>query len=325
MQTRDGQTVPFIDALFDPELGPVYMQPRGRSAWILHYELMGWPIPEAMQPWLSSPSRLGRDSSLPRYKFSSSDSVVSGSDVSIFRGTAQTSTRSVSATRSPSRNAIGRMSHLRGRSDRPAYESSVISLPLEKTSLEDGSDIRGRRSEENSSQPWRNESRNSNATETTASAMQGLRQARLEDQLSRPVRYEPQNKLHKPDSNIVKTFNSSVKEELQIRKFSIGDWLRISTWWLLKARATLANCNRHYHVSARGSSTISSDSRMTSQQAYIDLLKASYILYDIVLEDEGSPALSTDENRKSIADLSEVRKTICQRFEVGKNTDLNRV
>lgn len=36
-------------------------------------------------------------------------------------------------------------------------------------------------------------------------------------------------------------------------------------------------------------------------------MKASYILYDIVLKDENSRANLTDENRKLIADLSEVR------------------
>lgn len=35
-------------------------------------------------------------------------------------------------------------------------------------------------------------------------------------------------------------------------------------------------------------------------------MKASYILYDIVLRDENSSANLTDENRKLIADLSEV-------------------
>lgn len=48
------------------------------------------------------------------------------------------------------------------------------------------------------------------------------------------------------------------------------------------------------------------DSRSTSHQAYVDLMKASYILYNIVLKDERSRAILTDENRKLIADLSEV-------------------
>jgi hypothetical protein len=44
----------------------------------------------------------------------------------------------------------------------------------------------------------------------------------------------------------------------------------------------------------------------TSHQAYLDLLKASYILYDVVLKEEASPNLLTDENRKLIAEISEV-------------------
>ena len=65
-------------------------------------------------------------------------------------------------------------------------------------------------------------------------------------------------------------------------------------------------------VNARGSMGTSSglESRYAANQAYVDLLKASYILYDIVLKDENSPALLTDENRKSIKDLSEVGKTM---------------
>lgn len=74
----------------------------------------------------------------------------------------------------------------------------------------------------------------------------------------------------------------------------------------LQARVTLANCNRHIYVSARGSFSPSTNSRSTGHQAYVDILKASFILYDIVLKDESSPVLLTDENRKSIADLSEV-------------------
>lgn len=48
------------------------------------------------------------------------------------------------------------------------------------------------------------------------------------------------------------------------------------------------------------------ESRSTSHQAYHDLLKASYILYDIVLEEEASFFPLLDEDRKSIVELSEV-------------------
>ena len=145
-----------------------------------------------------------------------------------------------------------------------------------------------------------------NVMEALTSAMQHLRQVRLQEQLARPIRYVPQKKTHKPDQDTLKLFESSVNEELQARRLIIRDWLRLATWWLLKARATLVNCGRHNIVSARGGMAMSSDSRSASKQAYVDLLKSSYILYEIVLKDESSPALLTDENRKTISDLSEV-------------------
>ena len=45
-------------------------------------------------------------------------------------------------------------------------------------------------------------------------------------------------------------------------------------------------------------------------QAYVDLLKASYILYDIVLADASSHTILTHETRKLISDLSEVSHAI---------------
>lgn len=42
----------------------------------------------------------------------------------------------------------------------------------------------------------------------------------------------------------------------------------------------------------------------------MDLLKASYILYDVVLRDDTSPDLLVDENRKLISDLSDVRNMV---------------
>lgn len=48
------------------------------------------------------------------------------------------------------------------------------------------------------------------------------------------------------------------------------------------------------------------ESRSTSHQAYLDLLKASYILYDIVLEEEATSSPLIDEDRKSIVEVSDV-------------------
>ncbi|KAJ5354672.1 hypothetical protein N7541_005716 [Penicillium brevicompactum] len=142
-------------------------------------------------------------------------------------------------------------------------------------------------------------------TEAVTSAMQHLHHVRHQEQISRPIRVESQNQLHRPPPEILKLFETSVRYEMQIRRLIAKDWLRVATWWLLKARATLANCNRHIFSSARGSLTPSTESRSNGNQAYLDILKASYVLYDIVLAEAASPAPLHDEDRKCMVELSE--------------------
>ncbi|KAH8427342.1 uncharacterized protein LDX57_005056 [Aspergillus melleus] len=136
-------------------------------------------------------------------------------------------------------------------------------------------------------------------------AMQQLQQIRLRDQLHRPLRYEPRDKFHQPSAELVTKLNSLAHDQLKVRRLNTNDWLRIAVWWLLKARNTLANCEKPCLINSRGSVSPSINSGTTSHQAYVDLLKASYILYDIVLADDASQAVLCDENRKLISDLSE--------------------
>lgn len=236
----------------------------------------------------------------------SSESILSGSDGSFYEGTVPTSPLSSNTAPSFSQSLLGKISHTRGRSDQIIYDGSINGRAIDKVFWEDKSDVEEEKSVDKNCVSSNTEFEQSNVMEAVSSAMQHLRRVRLKEQLARPIRYEPQNALHRPDSATVKIFEASMNEELQIRRLITRDWLRVATWWLLKARTTLANCNRHNFVTARGSVSPSTDSKTTSQQAYADLLKASYVLYDIVLKDESSPALLTDENRKSIADLSEV-------------------
>ena len=266
-------------------------------------ELMNEPLPPPRRrPRASSFNRFSRSSSQPRHKSSSSDSFASASEVS-FCGSSPISPLSATTSRLLSQSLMGKLGTPRGPK---AYEGSIDSRVPDGTFWDDGSDIHEKQSIGKASHSSSAEFKHANVIEAITTAMQQLRNARQEEQLSRPIRYQPQHKIHKPDPDTVKVFETSVNEELQVRRFITRDWLRIATWWLLKARATLANCNRHQFTNARGGSSPSSDSRLTSYQAYVDLLKASYILYDIVLKDESAPALSTDENRKSIVDISEV-------------------
>lgn len=82
------------------------------------------------------------------------------------------------------------------------------------------------------------------ATEHTAvkeaieNAMQHLHQIRLRDQLQRPLKYEPRDESHRPDSELTKKLDELVEEELKIRRLSTSDWLRLAVWWLLKVKPT---------------------------------------------------------------------------------------
>ncbi|KAI9370692.1 hypothetical protein BJX61DRAFT_514544 [Aspergillus egyptiacus] len=138
-----------------------------------------------------------------------------------------------------------------------------------------------------------------------SSAMRQLHEIQLREQQLRPLRYEPRNRFHLPDATVTERFGTSLNDEHHVRRLSTRDWLRIAVWWLLKARASLANCEKPSLVSARGSMSPSTTSSNSSHQSYVDLLKASYILYDIVLQRQSPQSLMIDENRKLISDLSE--------------------
>lgn len=73
-----------------------------------------------------------------------------------------------------------------------------------------------------------------------------------------------------------------------------------------QARAVLANADKPSPLDNRGSVSPSTLSWSSSYQAYVDLLKASYILYDVVLRTGNPEELFLNENRKMVSDLSEV-------------------
>lgn len=65
-------------------------------------------------------------------------------------------------------------------------------------------------------------------------AMQQLQQIRLRDQLHRPLRYEPRDKFHQPDAELVREFDSLAHDGLRVQRLTTNNWLRIAVWWLLK-------------------------------------------------------------------------------------------
>jgi hypothetical protein len=236
----------------------------------------------------------------------SSNPTLATSEGSLYGRTAPSSPPSLKRAHSLSQSTRDRISHEQCPIEQPLYDGSGGSRAVDQVFGDDNSDAQEQHSANQSEDLSSAAFDRSNFMQTLTSTMHELHQVRPQEPSVRPIRYEPQNQTHKPDLVTFKIFEASITEELQIRRLAIRDWLGVATWWLLKARATLANCNRHTYVRARGSMSPSTDSKSPSHQAYIDLLKASYILYDVVLKDESLPALVTDENRKSIADLSDV-------------------
>lgn len=59
-------------------------------------------------------------------------------------------------------------------------------------------------------------------------------------------------------------------------------------------------------MNGRGSVSASGDSKSPTNQAYVDLLKASWILHTIILREDNQSSLMTDENRKLFYNLSDV-------------------
>ncbi|KZF21678.1 hypothetical protein L228DRAFT_157664 [Xylona heveae TC161] len=142
--------------------------------------------------------------------------------------------------------------------------------------------------------------------EVVEEAMKELSKVRYREQKSRPLRIVPQSSVHKPDEMLKKEFENLTSDELKIRRLNARDWLRVATWWLLKAKSGLERCEQILTTNNRPSSSPSHDSAPSSSQAYVDLLKASWILYDIVLTNEDfTSSLQTDENRKLFLYLSD--------------------
>ncbi|KAI9846413.1 MAG: hypothetical protein M1837_004004 [Sclerophora amabilis] len=141
--------------------------------------------------------------------------------------------------------------------------------------------------------------------EVVHEAMKELSRIRQREQSSRPLRIVPQDTLHKPDDSLKEKFQELANDELKVRRLNARDWLRVATWWLLKARNNMDLHERPAMTNARGSFSRSDDSRSPSNQAYVDLLKSSWILYDVILKDENLTTLLTDENRKLFYNLSD--------------------
>ncbi|KAJ5225670.1 hypothetical protein N7468_006895 [Penicillium chermesinum] len=252
----------------DTLVSPLSLKGSSIKGSISELEAPGVSIP---RPRLPSLGQISTQQGTPRPIDTSSESTIAASDASTWGKISPTSPLFANDG-SSSRTLLGRLNSTStlGRTER-SHNGSIDGRSLERTFWDDVSEVQEKQSLGKGSDSSVTEFGPNNVTEAVSSVMQQLQQVRLQEQAARPLRYVPQNKIHKPDPEVARAFQSSVNEELQVRRLITRDWIRVATWWLLKARATLVNCSRH------------------------------------ASQDGSSPALLTDENRKSISDLSEIQ------------------
>lgn len=148
-------------------------------------------------------------------------------------------------------------------------------------------------------------SRDPEIQEVVAEAMKELIKIRHKEQSAKPLRVLRQHPHHQPDDALRAQFEQLAEDELKIRRLNARDWLRVATWWLLKARYNTRLDDDPRQYTSHASFSVSSEGAMAVKQAYVDLLKASWILYNIVLHDDNVSSLMTHENRKLFHNLSD--------------------
>ena len=137
-----------------------------------------------------------------------------------------------------------------------------------------------------------------------------LAKIRQKERQARPLKVPDQNSIPHPDLELRSRFDESVTE-LEYRKLNTKDWLRVGTWWLLKATYNLQIIERGSNASSRRGSQLSASSEKMYAQAYIDLLKASWILQDQILKSDYVIPMQADDTRKLYLELLEVCTQRC--------------
>ncbi|KAL9120549.1 MAG: hypothetical protein Q9187_002895 [Circinaria calcarea] len=141
--------------------------------------------------------------------------------------------------------------------------------------------------------------------EVVEDAMQELFRARQKELTAKPLRVRPQDPVHRPSESVKQTFWELAKDEMDYRRPNTRELLRLGTWWLLKARFKMEFVERSQSSNKRGSISTGANSTVPSGQTYVDLLKSSWILYDIVLKEDNRNGLQSNENRTLFINLSD--------------------
>lgn len=169
-------------------------------------------------------------SNWPRHVSTSSESMMSGQSDGSTYGVNTSTLPLTSAKRSMSPSMVNH-----ARADSLFTDSRTT--PLKQ--IEDPMEYQ-RSNTERSETPL--DSSQTDVKEAVEDAMQELQQVRLREQSLRPLRFEPQDKFHKPDADINQAFERSAYGELKVRRLNTRDWLLVAVWWLLKILSIFSIC-----------------------------------------------------------------------------------
>jgi hypothetical protein len=126
------------------------------------------------------------------------------------------------------------MNHTRKRSEHLLFGGSIDGRTLDGGIWANDSDLEEKQVVQHSRSYSDAEYGHPHVIEAMTSALQHLRDVRHKEHISKPIRFEPQNQLHKPTAETLKIFEASVNDGFQIPRLITRDWLRVATWWLLK-------------------------------------------------------------------------------------------
>ncbi|KAL9594479.1 MAG: hypothetical protein Q9219_007013 [cf. Caloplaca sp. 3 TL-2023] len=132
--------------------------------------------------------------------------------------------------------------------------------------------------------------------EAVTEAMQELSKIRQKEQSARPLRVVKEGPFHIPDHLLRERFQELAEEESSIHKLTTRDWLR-ARYNIPGMTDPVPQSSTSYHVSSKA--------KASANQAYIDLMKSSWIFRNIILDTSNVPSLTTGENRKLLYNLSD--------------------
>ena len=137
-------------------------------------------------------------------------------------------------------------------------------------------------------------------------AKEELFRVRQEERQAKPLRVPDRSLFPEAGPKLKTEFEQSLKSEMEYRQLNTRDWLRIGTWWLLKATFRLEALEKADTNVQQGRLSKVVRSSLPYVQSYVDLLKSTWILFECILKSDYVIPMHSDENRKLFKDLEDV-------------------